>query len=86
MAVGEGLSFRDRAVHVAAADALVIADLHLGRAATSGTDLPLDERAGVTGRLERLIEPIDAFRPIVHDPAADETLTFPQLGAMGEFL
>jgi len=49
-----------RAVYLTAADALVLADLHVGRDATSSVELPLGERADLTDRLGRLL---DRFAP-----------------------
>ena len=53
-------AFRDRAVYLPAADALVLSDLHVGRDAVSNVELPLGERADLTGRLDALL---DAFSP-----------------------
>lgn len=50
------LAFRDRAVYLPAARTLVLADLHLGRDATSEVSLPLGERADLTKRLRALLE------------------------------
>ncbi|MFB6069869.1 MAG: metallophosphoesterase [Halanaeroarchaeum sp.] len=50
-----------RAVYVPTADALVIADLHLGRDSTSEVELPLGER---TDLVDRLIDHLAA-----HDPS-----------------
>ncbi|RBI61049.1 metallophosphoesterase [halophilic archaeon] len=52
--------FRDRAVYLPAADALVLADLHVGRDAVANVELPLGERADLTGRLDALL---DRFAP-----------------------
>lgn len=53
-------AFRDRAVYLPAAETLVVADLHLGRAAVSNVAAPLDERGDLLARLTRLR---DAFEP-----------------------
>lgn len=50
------LALRDRAVYLPAVETLVLADLHLGRDATSEVSLPLGERADVTERLRALLE------------------------------
>ena len=50
----DDLAFRDRAVYLEAAETLVVADLHLGRAATSNVSAPLDERGDLLDRLARL--------------------------------
>lgn len=48
--------FRDRALYLPERDALVIADLHVGRDATSPVELSLGERADLTDRLGVLLE------------------------------
>jgi len=53
-------AFRDRAIYLPDADALVLADLHVGRDAVANVELPLGERADLTGRLDALL---DAFAP-----------------------
>ncbi|USZ69047.1 metallophosphoesterase [Halorussus salilacus] len=47
--------FRDRAVYLPGDDALVVADLHVGRDAASAVELPLGERADLTDRLADLL-------------------------------
>ena len=54
-AEGTAVAFVDRALHVPAADALVLADLHVGRDATSNVELPLGERADLLDRLDALL-------------------------------
>lgn len=49
-------SLSRRAAYVPAADALVLADVHLGRAAASSVDAPLDDGADVCDRLADLLE------------------------------
>jgi hypothetical protein len=51
--------FRDRAVYLPAEDALVVADLHVGRDAASAVELPLGERADLTDRLADLLAAFD---------------------------
>lgn len=51
---------RDRAAYIPAADALVCADLHVGRDATSNVDLRLGEHEDLTGRFGALLE---CYRP-----------------------
>lgn len=53
-------TFRDRAVYLPARDALVVADLHLGKARASNVEFPLGERADIRDRLETLL---DRFAP-----------------------
>ena len=50
------LSFGDRAVYLREDDALVIADVHLGRGAASVVDAPIDAVDGVVERLSGLLE------------------------------
>lgn len=50
--------FVDRAVYVPGAETLVVADLHLGRAAASTVDAPIDDGADVRRRLESTFESI----------------------------
>jgi len=52
-------SVRDRAVYLLRADALVLADLHLGRARTANAELPLPEREATRSRLADLLETFD---------------------------
>lgn len=47
---------RDRAAYLPVAGSLVCADLHLGRAALSAVDLPLEEGRSIVDRLAALIE------------------------------
>ncbi|USZ75362.1 metallophosphoesterase [Halorussus vallis] len=46
---------RDRAVYLPGDDVLVVADVHVGRDATSAVELPLGERADLTDRLAALL-------------------------------
>ena len=50
--------FVDRAVYVPGAETLVVADIHLGRAAASTVDAPVDDGADVRHRLESTFESI----------------------------
>jgi putative SbcD/Mre11-related phosphoesterase len=52
--------YRNRAVYLPDADALVLADLHLGRAEASNVDFPLGEREDLVDRLGALL---DRFEP-----------------------
>lgn len=56
----DDLVFRDRAVYLPGSDALVLADLHVGRADASNVDFPVGERAHLRNRLDALL---DAFAP-----------------------
>jgi len=57
---GRWFSVRDRAAYLPNADALVLADLHLGRSRTSNVELPLPEREAIPSRLRDLLA---AFAP-----------------------
>lgn len=47
---------RDRAVYLPDADALVLADLHLGRVAAAAIDAPIDDGSALVDRLAGLVE------------------------------
>jgi len=53
------VAFDRRAAYLPAADALVLADLHLGRVADSAVDFPLGERADLTDRLAAVLARFD---------------------------
>jgi metallophosphoesterase superfamily enzyme len=53
--VAGDVRFRDRAAYLPGADALVLADVHLGRAATSNVEFPLNERSDALDRLRDLL-------------------------------
>ncbi|MFW6002936.1 MAG: metallophosphoesterase [Halanaeroarchaeum sp.] len=48
----------DRGAHVASADALIVADLHLGRDRTSPVELPVGERDDIRDRLETALDDV----------------------------
>jgi len=50
------VEFRDRAAYLPDVDALVVADLHVGRAAASTVDFPLGERRDLVDRLGALVD------------------------------
>jgi putative SbcD/Mre11-related phosphoesterase len=54
------VEFADRAAYLPSADALVLADLHIGRDATSNVSFPLGERRDLTTRFDALL---DRFSP-----------------------
>ncbi|WP_458206210.1 metallophosphoesterase [Haladaptatus sp. NG-SE-30] len=56
----EDAEFADRAAYLPGADALVLADLHIGKDATSSVELPLGERRDLTSRIATLL---DRFAP-----------------------
>lgn len=51
-----GVEFADRAAYLPSADALVLADLHIGRDATSNVSFPLGEGLDLTARFSALLE------------------------------
>lgn len=51
----EDADFADRAVFLPEANALVLADLHIGRDATSSVSLPLGEQEDLTSRFDALL-------------------------------
>ena len=52
----EGVHASGRAAYLPTAEAVVVADLHVGRAAASNVGLLLDERADLLSRLRRTVE------------------------------
>lgn len=56
---------RDRAVYVPAADALVCADLHVGRDATSNVEVRLGEHEDITGRFAALLERYEPSEAVI---------------------
>ncbi|MFD1563848.1 metallophosphoesterase [Haloarchaeobius amylolyticus] len=66
----------DRAVFVTAAETLVLADVHLGKAAASSVDAPIDDGADVRGRLESVLAATDPSTVVV---AGDLLHSFSQL-------
>lgn len=75
---GLRLCLRDRALALPDADALVLADLHVGRAEASNVDLPLGERADLHDRLVALL---DRFDPATVVFAGDVLHTFSEATA-----
>jgi putative SbcD/Mre11-related phosphoesterase len=59
------MKFRDRACYLPAADALVLSDLHLGRAAASNVEFPLGERADLTDRIDALLAEFDPEEAVI---------------------
>ena len=59
MSVPDGVEFRDRAVYLSEAATLVLADVHLGKDATSNVEMRLGEHEDVTGRFDALVERFD---------------------------
>ena len=63
--VAADVRFLDRAVYLPAADALVLADVHLGRSATSNVEFPLGERRDVRERMIGLLDETDPATVVV---------------------
>ncbi|WP_372909676.1 metallophosphoesterase [Salinigranum sp.] len=59
------VAFADRAVFLPRADVLVVADLHVGRAAASDVEVPLGERADLTERLDAVLDRFSPGRVVV---------------------
>lgn len=68
-----GVVFGDRAAFFAAHDALVVADLHVGRGESSAVSVPLGEREDLVERLSRLVRRFDPETVVV---AGDVVHTF----------
>ncbi|PSQ56685.1 metallophosphoesterase [Halobacteriales archaeon SW_8_68_21] len=68
-----GVAFAERGVYLSAADALVVADLHVGRAEASAVSLPLGERDDLLDRFGALL---DRFDPATTVVAGDVVHTF----------
>jgi hypothetical protein len=66
-------AFAERAVYLRAHDALVLADLHVGRGEASAVSLPLGERADLADRLDALLDRFDPETVVV---AGDAVHTF----------
>jgi putative SbcD/Mre11-related phosphoesterase len=71
--LGVPVDFRDRALSLHGPDALVLADLHVGRDEASNVELPLGERAALRDRLVALV---DRFDPATVVFAGDLLHTF----------
>ncbi|MDV7348460.1 metallophosphoesterase [Halorubrum distributum] len=67
------VAFAERAVYLSEADALVVADLHVGRGEASAVSLPLGERADLVDRIGALL---DRFDPATVVVAGDVVHTF----------
>jgi putative SbcD/Mre11-related phosphoesterase len=70
------VEFAERAAYLPDADALVLADLHVGRDATSPVELPLGERADLRDRVDALL---DRFTPATVVFAGDVLHSFDSL-------
>lgn len=65
MTVGIDVEYADRAIHLPQFETLVVADLHVGRDATSVVELPMGERDDLTRRLHRLLVEFDPGAVVV---------------------
>ncbi len=65
IAVDVPFSVRDRAVWFPAIETLVIADVHLGKAAASSVDAPIDDGTDVVERLRELLEETEPNEVVV---------------------
>ncbi|UWG47470.1 putative phosphohydrolase, MPP superfamily [Halanaeroarchaeum sp. HSR-CO] len=54
-----GVRIVDRAAYVTAADALIVADLHLGQDRSSAVELPVGEHDDILGRLETTLQDVE---------------------------
>jgi hypothetical protein len=68
-----GAGFAERAVYLPAHEALVVADVHVGRGEASAVSLPLGERADLVERLDALLDRFDPETAVV---AGDVVHTF----------
>lgn len=59
------VAFARRAAYLQAADALVLADVHFGRAEDSNVQFPVDERSDVVERLDALLERFEPHTVVV---------------------
>ncbi len=77
-------SVRDRAIYLPEADALVLADLHLGRSRTANVELPLPERTAIGSRLADLLEIFDPGTVVLAGDICHSFSTIPR-GVAGTF-
>ncbi len=82
--VDRELSVRDRAVYLPEADALVLADLHLGRSRTANVELPLPERAPIDSRLADLLADFEPGTVVLAGDVCHSFSTVPE-GVAGTF-
>jgi putative SbcD/Mre11-related phosphoesterase len=59
------VAFGERAAYLPAADALVLADLHVGRDAASNVSLPMGERDDIVERLQRVLAEFEPSTVVV---------------------
>ncbi|MFB6228054.1 MAG: metallophosphoesterase [Halobacteriales archaeon] len=77
-------SVRERAVYLPGADALVLADLHLGRSRTANVELPLPEREAIQSRLAELVETFEPGTVVLAGDVCHSFSTIPE-GVAGTF-
>lgn len=73
-----GLAYRARGLYVEPADALVVADLHVGRDRTSNVELPMGERGDLTDRLGALVEEFDPGEVVLAGDVLHSFSTVPE--------
>ena len=59
------IEYLDRAVYLPTVETLIVADLHVGRAATSDVELPMGEKSDLLDRLRALVETVEPERVVV---------------------
>ncbi|QZP39150.1 metallophosphoesterase [Halobaculum magnesiiphilum] len=74
-------AFHDRGAYIRAADTLVVADLHVGRAEASDVSYPLGEASDLSGRLRSLL---DRFEPSEVVVAGDALHRFDRVSVAAE--
>ncbi len=72
-----GLDYRARGLYVEPADALVVADLHVGRDRASNVELPMGEREDLTDRLGALVERFDPGEVVIAGDALHSFASVP---------
>jgi putative SbcD/Mre11-related phosphoesterase len=77
-------SVRDRAAYLPEADALVLADLHLGRSRTANVELPLPEREPIRSRLADLLDTFGPETVVLAGDVCHSFSTVPE-GVFGTF-
>jgi hypothetical protein len=78
MSVPDGIEFRDRAVYLPEAATLVLADVHLGKDATSNVEMRLGEHEDVTGRFVTLVERFDPDQVVIAGDLLHSFSTLPR--------
>lgn len=82
MEAPDGVELRDRAAYVESSGTLVLADVHLGKDATSNVEMRLGEREDVTGRFAALVDRFDPREVVIAGDLLHSFSTLPR-GVMG---